>query len=229
MKLRLPRFARNLVSVKGDLPKLAIGGAWLFAVGSLFPLLWLLTEGGNGAVFQTHTARGAHAIPLLHYSGVLGAMLIWAELLAVSGAFLLTVAPRVPGKFARIGHVVLLGWSALWTLGTWRLATLDPGFWTVQALFLSALSGCTVYRAWRNWNPHSASAKPANDASTVPADDHSSNYFSDEVEQPPTGSARQQIVQALERGKDAAVAASRKAVIAFKTGIHAARDNSAKT
>jgi hypothetical protein len=99
-------------------------------------------------------------------------------------------------------------------------------------LFLTALAGCTVYRAWRNWRPPARkSAVVEQQAFASSGDEAAPNYFADDTgaEQPPTGTARQQIAQALERGKQAAIAASRKAVVAFKAGINAARDHSAKT
>lgn len=234
MALNVRAFLRNLVDLKGDLPRLATGGAWLFAIGSLFPLLWLINDGAaDGHVFGTTLAGHTYTIPLLTYSGGIGMLLIWAEILAIAGAFILTAAPRVPLKLARIGHGVLIAWSALWTLGTWRLSVIDPGFWTVQALFLSVLGACTVWRAWKNWTPASAAPSPSSPDATEPkADD---NYFS---EAPPASPAaapetsmptRQQIAEALERARVAAVAASRKIAIGVRAGINAARNDGAKT
>ena len=119
MALRARAMIQSLFDGKSDVAKLATGGAWLFAIASLFPLFWLISDGGaDGAVVRTIVDGAAYTIPLLTYSGGIGMLLIWAEILAIAGAFILTAAPRVPLKLARIGHVVLLAWSALWTLGT---------------------------------------------------------------------------------------------------------------
>lgn len=231
MAMRVRALIRSLFDGKSDLEKLATGGAWLFAIGSLLPLLWLISDGGaEGAVFRTSVGDHSRTIPLLSYSGGIGMLLIWTEILAVAGAFILTAAPRVPVKLARIGHGVLIAWSLLWTLGTWRLAAFAPGFWTLQAVFLSALCGCTIWRAWRIWTPTIAQpiatqAKPAAEP----------NYFSDANSQAsstpasdPGTPTRQQIAEALERARVAAVAASRRIVLGVKAGINAARDHSAK-
>src|SRR5688572_27103357 len=99
MALNVRAFLRNLVDLKGDLPRLATGGAWLFAIGSLFPLLWLINDGAaDGHVFGTTLAGHTYTIPLLTYSGGIGMLLIWAEILAIAGAFILAAAPRVPLK-----------------------------------------------------------------------------------------------------------------------------------
>jgi hypothetical protein len=232
MALRVRAIIRSLFDGKSDLEKLATGGAWLFAIGSLFPLLWLISDGGAyGAVFRTTVGDHARTIPLLSYSGGIGMLLIWTEILAVAGSFILTAAPRVPMKLARVGHGVLVAWSLLWTLGTWRLATYSPGFWTFQALFLSVLCGCTIWRAWRNWaptiaQPMATEAQPAMEP----------NYFRDTDSQArstpasdPDTPTRQQIAEALERARVAAIAASRKILVGVKAGINAARDHSAKT
>lgn len=226
---------RSLSDGRSDAARLATGGAWLFALGSLIPLLLLMSDGGaDGAVFRTTIGDRAYSIPLLNYSGGVGMLLIWAELLAVAGAFILTAAPRVPIKLARIGHGVLVAWSLLWTLGTWRLAAITPGFWTFQALFLSALCGCTVWRAWCNWMP--TTAQPDATSDEVNETDAAPNYFSEANSQATAAPAsdastptRQQIAEALERARVAALAASRKIVIGVKAGVTAARNHSAKT
>lgn len=234
MKLRLPRFAATLFDVRSDLRKLAIGGAWLFAVGSLFPLAWLIwfSNGGFlavGHVFSTHINGQDVTMPLLSYSGLAGFLLIWSQVLLVSAAILLAAFPRyVPLRWRRLGHAMLAGWNTLWVIGAWKLAWVDPSF-LMQSLFLTALLACTMYRAFVSWTPRRVLAAPVNAESPAARDSQSPNYFSDEAEQPPTGTARQQILQALECGRQTAVAASRKAVVAFKAGINAARDHSAKT
>lgn len=226
---------RALSDGRGDLAKLATGGAWLFAIASLFPLVWLLREGGDGAVFATQVAGERYTIPLLNYGGAAGMLLLCAELLAIAGAFLLTVAPRVPRKLVRVGHGVLIAWSLVWTLGTWRLATVDPGFWTLQALFLTALCGCTVWRAVRNgnaWRPNASGPTPLDSRAETAEPSYfneASNSLCGGVQAGGTSaSTRQQIVEAIDRAKASAVAAMRTIAVGVKAGIAAARNHHAK-
>jgi hypothetical protein len=155
--------ARRLLDPQRVIPKLLLAGGWLFAAGSLVPLLWLIWLSGGGLlragfVFDT-LAGGEHVtMPLLSYSGWPGFVLLWGEALVICGAILLTAFPRrVPLGGQRIGHVVLVAWSMLWTLGTGRLALADPVF-RVHALIMAGLCVCTVYRAWRHWTPTSGTA-----------------------------------------------------------------------
>jgi len=236
-KNALLRRARWLFDAQGDLPRIALGGAWLFALGSLIPLLWLIAGGGNGSVF--HGAASERVTPLLTYAGWPGWLLLWAELLAVSGAIMLTAAPRLaPLKWQRIGHGVLLGWNALWALGAWRLGLLEPGFWTFQALFLSALGACTAYRAARNWKP---AAKPADataaqraaaatlgqvsavisiEPSAPRADDASSpNFFAEPAPAVTKPGAARRFVRVMALAKDGFIGAWRRGVAAFRAGL----------
>jgi hypothetical protein len=149
---------------KTDLHRLALGGAWFFAIFSLVPLLWLglgAGDGGTGRVFGTEVGGQAHSIWGLTYSGWPGAALLWMEVLAISSAAFVTALPHgwASDRLRRAGHAMLIGWASLWTIGVSHLASLDPGFFAVQATFLAALLGCTIYRAWLNWRPggHEAS------------------------------------------------------------------------
>src|SRR5262249_11433903 len=83
------------------------------------------------------------------YHGAFGAILIWLETLAVAAAVVLSVLKNQ--RLRRIGHGVLVGWAALWMLGAIRLSALDPGFWTIQSVFMTGMFACTVYRAVRGW------------------------------------------------------------------------------
>ncbi len=232
MALHARALIRSVFDGKRDVAKLVTGGAWLFALGSLFPLFWIVADGGaDGAVFRANVEGGTFTVPLLTYSGGVGLLLIWAEIFAITGAFILAAAPRVPLKLARIGHGVLIAWSLLWTLGTWRLALVGPGFWTFQALFLSVLCGCTLWRAWVNWRPTTSTS--AEDGETTPGA-HSSNYFADAPSQhppepPDSDSTREQIVHAIDQARVAAIAASRKIIAGVKAGVAAARNHDAKT
>jgi hypothetical protein len=149
---------------KTDLHRLALGGAWFFAIFSLVPLLWLglgAGDGGTGRVFGTEVGGQAHSIWGLTYSGWTGTALLWMEVLVVTSAALVTALPHgwTSDRLRRAGHAMLIGWASLWTIGVSHLASLDPGFFAVQATFLAALLGCTIYRAWLNWRPggHEAS------------------------------------------------------------------------
>lgn len=142
---------------KSDLHKLAIGGAWLFAVCSLVPLLWLGLEPNTGSsrVFGAEVNGVVHTAWGLAYTGIPGTILLWIELLLVSAAIGATAAPAkfVPTRWRRAGHGVLVGWAALWSAGLVHLAGVNPGFFAVQTLFVTALLGCTLYRAWLDWSP----------------------------------------------------------------------------
>jgi hypothetical protein len=141
---------------KSDLHRLAIGGAWFFAFASLIPLLWLGLggdAGGTNRVFGTEAGGQVHTVWGLTYSGFFGTLLLWAEALVVAAAATLTGLPRrfVTDRTRRIGHGALIAWASVWTLGVSNLATVQPGFFAVQAVFLALLLGCTGYRAWCEW------------------------------------------------------------------------------
>jgi hypothetical protein len=124
----------------------ALGGAWFFALASLFPLFWVASEGSAGRVFGATDAAGVdHGILLLNYSGFLGATLLWAEIIALIAAIVFTVLPLRRAK--KVGHGYLIAWSAWWTLGTAYLAAYSPLAFGIQSLLLAALFACTVYRA----------------------------------------------------------------------------------
>lgn len=151
---------------KSDLHRLVLGGAWFFAIFSLVPLLWLgLGVNGDGSdrVFGTELNGVSHSVWGLTYAGIPGAILMWVEFLAVMGAIAATAVPKkwVPLKWRRIGHGVLIGWAGLWTAGVMHLAGVNPGFFALQAVFLAALLGCTIYRARLEWSD-------ANGSTTAP-------------------------------------------------------------
>jgi hypothetical protein len=152
--------------------RLAIGGAWFFAIASMIPLIWLMLEGGaegSSRVFGVTIESVTHTVWGLTYAGFFGGLLLWMELLAVGAAMLLTILP-VHTRFAdpafltrlrRIGHGYLTGWAGLWMIGVMYLASLASGFWVLQAIFIAFLFGCTVYRAAFEWSPpQSAPGQP---------------------------------------------------------------------
>jgi len=220
--------ARWLFDPQRDLHTLALGGAWMFALGSLVPLLWLLGAGGDGYVFHTVVGGKTVSIPLLAYSGWPGWLLLWAETLAISGATILTAAPRfVPLKWQRIGHGVLIGWSGIWALGAWRLGLVDFGFWTFQALFLSGLCACTVYRAARHWTPRASLPPSLQQAQSPPATEietkigEGRSYFDEHAAATPSAASRRaQIMNVLHRIRHGAVSGWRRGVAAFRSGMN---------
>lgn len=161
------------------LPGYATAGAWFFAIGSMIPLLWLAVEGhGPGEsskVFATTVDGVSHSVWGLTYAGMPGTALLWMELLAVAAATIVTalpvslplISPQSALRLRRIGHGWLTGWASLWMLGTMHLASIDPGFWTLQATFITALFGCTVYRAIRDWTPRNSQTNQRDEAVEV--------------------------------------------------------------
>src|SRR5262245_37081357 len=132
MNLINMKLAEHWPGWKSDLHKLALGGAWLFAVGTLIPLLWLAVQSDVGVsrVFGTSVNGQDHGVWGLTYSGISGGLLLWVEILAVMAANALSVLPN--DRLRRIGHGFFIFWSGWWALGTMYLATIDPGFWTLN-------------------------------------------------------------------------------------------------
>lgn len=169
------RTSAIFAAVRQEMPKLPTllrGGAWLFAAGSLVPLLWLASEGGIGSggasVFRASGPRGDHSVWLLNYHGWLGTALLWSELIVIAAAIAATGWKIVPLRWRRVGHGVLIGWNALWMLGVLRLGFINPGLWTIQGLFIAALMACTIDRARRGWNgPEADSASSPNGGGRV--------------------------------------------------------------
>src|SRR5438876_8578462 len=107
---------------KSDLHRLGMGGAALFIGGSVLALLWLIVSGGawSGQVFGATVHGHNYTAPLLAYRGFLGVAWIWMQLLTVIAATGLSFMPWPRQR--RIGYALLIGWAALWTFGTLRLA-----------------------------------------------------------------------------------------------------------
>lgn len=133
------------------LPGLAIGGAWLFILFSLAHLAWVVgvkwgDPAGVTALYQTTVGEEVYRAWGLAYTGTLGLLLALAEAAAVVAATVMSLRARP--KPRRIGHLVLIAWSALWALNLIRLAGLDLQLdTTCQAMIMTLLFGCTVYRA----------------------------------------------------------------------------------
>jgi len=125
----------------------ALAGAWFFIGASLMPLVWaaVVEPADSVRILGTSVDGRQHAVWGLAYEGATGRALLWFELLAVGAAALATLLPI--RRFRRLGHLTLIGWAGLWTIGAWGLATVSPGEWGPGALLLSALLGCTIFRA----------------------------------------------------------------------------------
>jgi hypothetical protein len=148
-----PKFIQNWNRMPRDIHRTVIGGAWLFALGSLIPLLWLAESYGNGGVARVfgHNSNGVdHGVWGLTYSGIAGGLLLWLQIIAVIAANIFTLLRS--NRLRRIGHGAIIAWAAWWMMGAMYLATIDPLFWTVQSVFQTVLLGCVAYRAARSWN-----------------------------------------------------------------------------
>ena len=146
------------------LPRYAVIGAWFFAIVSAILLIWLMLEGhgsdGSSQVFGVSINGVLHTVWGLSYTGFFGTVLLWLEFLALGVAIALTALPNnfkftraeMTTRLRRAGLGYLTGWAGLWMLGTMYLASMSPGFWIIQALFITTLFACTVYRTVRDWN-----------------------------------------------------------------------------
>ncbi len=148
-----------MIPSRRSLGPFAVGAAWFFIVVSLLHVVWaaVVKLGDPGATFKTyHTVVGGVSYDAwgLTYSGIVGVLLVLLQLLVVSGATAASVLSR-PGlvRWRRLGHVVLIGWAALWMLNLVRLAAIDGQLDSIaQATLLCVLFGCTAYRATRGWS-----------------------------------------------------------------------------
>ncbi len=132
--------------------KSATAGAWFFAVGSLITLVVLIASGWPGAhatMASTTTGGKTYNAIGLTYPGAIGAVWLWSQACIVFAAIVLSVLPG--NRLRRIGHVILVAWSALWFANAVWLPALD-GAWVVASV-LGALFGslflCTLIRATR--------------------------------------------------------------------------------
>jgi len=132
--------------------KSATAGAWFFAIGSLIALVVFIALGWPGAhatMASTTTGGKTYNAIGLTYPGAIGAVWLWSQVFIVLTAIVLSVLPS--SRLCRIGHVILLAWSALWLANAVWLPALD-GAWVVASI-LGVLFGslflCTLIRASR--------------------------------------------------------------------------------
>jgi hypothetical protein len=162
--VRMPRWTEPL-------PRLAVGGAWLFIVFSFAHLVWVVAAkwgdpAGVTTLYQTTVGEETFRAWGLAYAGTFGLLLALAEAAAVVAATAMTVRAR--SKTRRIGHFMLIGWSAMWALNLIRLASLDLQLdTTCQAMAMTLFFGCTVYRAALAAAPLAAGATGADRVPTA--------------------------------------------------------------
>ncbi len=128
-------------------------GAWLFALGSLGALGWIIANHGSGAD-ETSTLLGSGDRSGLgfRYEGAAGTFLAMAQALGVLVALVLSVLPHT--TLRRAGHLGLVAWCGLWLLNALYLAPTGPrGFWLGVAGVLAVFLACTVHRALAAWPP----------------------------------------------------------------------------
>jgi hypothetical protein len=153
--VRMPRWTEPL-------PRLAVGGAWLFIVFSLAHLAWVVAAkwsdpSGVTALYQTTVGEETFRAWGLAYAGTFGLLLAFAEAAGVAAAVAMSLRARP--KTRRIGHLMLIGWSALWALNLIRLASLDLQLDTTsQAMVMTLFFGCTVCRAALSGAPRARGA-----------------------------------------------------------------------
>lgn len=151
---------RRFKPSRRSLGAFAVGGAWFFIVVSLLHVSWAIAvkwgdPAGTTKLYHTVVGGVSYDALWLTYTGVFGLVFAILQLLAVSSAAVATTLPFDRTRRARrAGHVVLVGWSALWTLNLVRLAAIDGQLDSAaQAAVLSVLFACTVWRASSGWSP----------------------------------------------------------------------------
>ena len=140
--------------------KLAASGAWFFIVVSLLHLLWAIgvkwaEPAGTYKLYHTVVGDVSYDAWGLTYTGVLGLLTAMAQALVVTAA---AVASSLPFektlKARKAGHLVLVGWSAMWTLNLIWLAGIDHQLDSIaQATLLGVLFAGTAWRAYVGWSP----------------------------------------------------------------------------
>ncbi len=127
-----------------------IGGAWLFIFASLVQVVAAMCSSGSAlGSMLIYSPAG------LTYSGALGVMWGLLQVAIVGGAAVATL--RASARWRRIGHGVLLAWALLWTLDLYGFAGVTAAVQEfARAAMMTAMLGCTGYRAVRGWAVHAA-------------------------------------------------------------------------
>lgn len=166
----LARIAQRLEPAR----KLAICGAWFFIAVSLAHVLWVIAVkwGDPAGTFKLYHV-GSHNAFGLTYTGTLGLLTAIGQAGLVTAAAVSSVlAGHQMLRYRRLGHVLLVGWSALWAADLILLAAIDNEWVTAaQAVLLSALLCCTTGRAFMGWSPKVCQTKPLEPPAVGPGGD----------------------------------------------------------
>ncbi len=166
----LARIAQRLEPAR----KLAICGAWFFIAVSLAHVLWVIGAkwGDPAGTFKLYHV-GSHNAFGLTYTGTLGLLTAIGQAGLVTAAAVASVlAGHRMLRYRRLGHVLLVGWSALWAADLILLAAIDNEWVTAaQAVLLSALLCCTTGRAFMGWSPKCCQTKPLEPPASGPGGD----------------------------------------------------------
>jgi hypothetical protein len=138
--------------------RLAIAWAWIFAVGSLGALGFIMSMRGShftgNSTIMSLTVNGqTYHAPWFHYTGRAGTVMLYAEAALALAALVMSVLPGV--AIRRIGHGALITWSLMWlVMPVWFLWK-DPNRsteWIALSIVFAASLLATVVRAAASWN-----------------------------------------------------------------------------
>ena len=141
----------------------ASGAAWVFVLGSLFGLAWVIASlvrdpSDPAVIISTEVGGRVYTGWGLTYRGHFGAVIAAVQALGVAAAAVASSLPAARGtRPRRIGHAVLCAWAALWAFNFIRVASLDHLLLTRSlAVVLCLFAACTAYRAFSGWWPRRA-------------------------------------------------------------------------
>ena len=142
----------NLSGIRTTVTRSAAICAWVFAVGSLGPLVvFIAWPADHATIASTIVDERTYSALGLTYAGPIGTLWLWSQVTIVSSAIVCSVLPA--DRLRRVGLVILVVWSGLWLANAIWLPLLD-GAW-ILTLILGALLAtvftCTVVRAARGW------------------------------------------------------------------------------
>ncbi len=138
-----------------SLHRTALGGAWVFAAGTLGILIVFIALGWPGEERMTLASSTVDETPFyaigLTYAGLPGTVLLWAEAVTLRAAILLSVLPGE--RLRRTGHGLLVTWATLWLANAVWLTALSGMWWLwlIWPLTFGAFFLCTAYRAALGW------------------------------------------------------------------------------
>ncbi len=161
----------SLSRIRTTVTRSAAIGAWVFAVGSLVPLVIFIAMGwpaDHVTMASTTVDERTYNAFGLTYAGSIGTLWLWSQVVIVSSAIVCSVLPA--DRLRRIGLVILVVWSGLWLGNAIWLPMLDRAW--ILALILGALLStlflCTLVRAARGWPSRAAVTGKGSAASSLP-------------------------------------------------------------